>query len=198
MATFSQITKESSSCQSTYIFNCVVSMRWSDFFHSTFVNAFFVTVILLCYFIWASFCYECNTLFPNFDTRFLFCFKPSQMQQTMKKKHFFVISLGPLAGALTSVYGCKKVSVTGSILTAFGFILSIFATDVYYLYFSFGILGGELDLQVCLLFFAFLALFFWLLSPFLSLSNLLYLSLSPYRSLFLVTVAQFLIQSFLF
>lgn len=50
--------------------------------------------------------------------------------------------VGPLAGALTSVYGCKKVTVTGSILTAFGFILSIFATDVYYLYFSFGILGG--------------------------------------------------------
>ncbi|CAE1141972.1 unnamed protein product [Acanthosepion pharaonis] len=73
-------------------------MMWSDFFlfHSTFVNATFVTVILLC----------------------------------------------PLAGALTSVYGCKKVTVTGSILTAFGFILSIFATDVYYLYFSFGILGG--------------------------------------------------------
>lgn len=71
------------------------------------------------------------------------------------KRNIFCYFLGPLAGALTSVYGCKKVTVTGSILTAFGFILSIFATDVYYLYFSFGILGGELDLQVCLLFFAF-------------------------------------------
>lgn len=50
--------------------------------------------------------------------------------------------VGPLAGALTSVYGCRKVSVVGSIITAVGFIISIFATDVYYLYFSFGILGG--------------------------------------------------------
>lgn len=85
------------------------------------------------------------------------------------------------------------MSVTGSILTAFGFILSIFATDVYYLYFSFGILGGELHLQVCLLFFAFfisgLALLdysppFSLYLPFCIFLFLLTASLSPYCSLF--------------
>ncbi|XP_014771722.1 monocarboxylate transporter 12 [Octopus bimaculoides] len=49
---------------------------------------------------------------------------------------------GPIAGALTNVYGCRRVAVVGSLLTTFGFIISIFVNNVYFLYFSFGILGG--------------------------------------------------------
>ncbi|GAB1597584.1 monocarboxylate transporter 12-like [Argonauta hians] len=49
---------------------------------------------------------------------------------------------GPIAGALTNVYGCRKVAIAGSLLTTFGFVISIFVNNVYFLYFSFGILGG--------------------------------------------------------
>ncbi|XP_048745466.2 monocarboxylate transporter 9-like [Ostrea edulis] len=50
--------------------------------------------------------------------------------------------VGPLASALTNRYGCRSVTIVGAIIAAVGFILSLFAPNIYYLFFSFGILSG--------------------------------------------------------
>ncbi|XP_074658151.1 monocarboxylate transporter 14-like [Tubulanus polymorphus] len=49
---------------------------------------------------------------------------------------------GPIASTFTNVYGCRVTTIIGAIVTSIGFILSIFAPNLYFLYFSFGILGG--------------------------------------------------------
>lgn len=50
--------------------------------------------------------------------------------------------VGPLAGALSDIYGCRVVVVAGAVISSVGFIISAFATSVPYLYFSYGLLGG--------------------------------------------------------
>lgn len=50
--------------------------------------------------------------------------------------------VGPVASALTNRYGCRVVTIAGAIVAAIGFILSLFAPNIYYLFFSFGILSG--------------------------------------------------------
>ncbi|ESO98864.1 hypothetical protein LOTGIDRAFT_213657 [Lottia gigantea] len=51
-------------------------------------------------------------------------------------------SVGPLASALTNRYGCRVVTMLGAVIAALGFIISLFAPNIYYLYFSFGIMAG--------------------------------------------------------
>ncbi|KAK3095274.1 hypothetical protein FSP39_012542 [Pinctada imbricata] len=52
------------------------------------------------------------------------------------------LGVGPIASALTNRYGCRKVTIIGALIASSGFILSLFAPNIYYLYFSFGILSG--------------------------------------------------------
>ncbi|XP_064615167.1 uncharacterized protein LOC135479278 [Liolophura sinensis] len=52
------------------------------------------------------------------------------------------LSVGPIASALTNKYGCRPVTIAGALIASTGFILSLFAPNIYYLYFSFGVLSG--------------------------------------------------------
>lgn len=52
------------------------------------------------------------------------------------------LTVGPIASALTNRYGCRAVTIAGALIATLGFILSLFAPNIYYLYFSFGILSG--------------------------------------------------------
>jgi len=49
---------------------------------------------------------------------------------------------GPIASALTNRYGCRNVTIIGAIMASIGFIISIWAPNIYYLYFSYGIVAG--------------------------------------------------------
>ncbi|KAL4217177.1 hypothetical protein ACF0H5_023631 [Mactra antiquata] len=49
---------------------------------------------------------------------------------------------GPLAGALSDYYGCRIIVIIGSVISCVGFILSVFATNVYHLWITYGFLGG--------------------------------------------------------
>ena len=44
---------------------------------------------------------------------------------------------------LTNRFGCRTVAIVGTIVAAVGFIMSIFAPNIYFMYFSFGIVAGE-------------------------------------------------------
>ncbi|XP_022251797.1 monocarboxylate transporter 12-like isoform X2 [Limulus polyphemus] len=50
--------------------------------------------------------------------------------------------VGPLVSALANTYGCRPVIIMGSIIAAIGFVLSAFATDIVFLFVTYGILGG--------------------------------------------------------
>ena len=49
---------------------------------------------------------------------------------------------GPIASALTNKYGCRTVTITGSVIAGFGFILSSFMDSIEKLCFTFGIIAG--------------------------------------------------------
>ncbi|XP_035781894.1 LOW QUALITY PROTEIN: uncharacterized protein LOC118461093 [Anopheles albimanus] len=55
---------------------------------------------------------------------------------------------GPVASFLTDRYGCRKVTIIGSILASVGFALSAYATSIEMLYLTFGILAG-FGLSLC-------------------------------------------------
>ncbi|XP_055677444.1 uncharacterized protein LOC129786435 [Lutzomyia longipalpis] len=55
---------------------------------------------------------------------------------------------GPIASFLTDRYGCRCVTVVGSILAATGFMISAFSTSMEMLFFTFGILAG-FGLSLC-------------------------------------------------
>lgn len=48
----------------------------------------------------------------------------------------------PIAGALVNKYGCRPVSIAGSIVGAIGFAISYYASSNAYLFLSIGVLGG--------------------------------------------------------
>ncbi|XP_033759355.1 LOW QUALITY PROTEIN: monocarboxylate transporter 7-like [Pecten maximus] len=52
------------------------------------------------------------------------------------------LTVGPISSALTNRYGCRAVTIAGALIASLGFILSLFAPNIYYLYFSFGIMSG--------------------------------------------------------
>lgn len=55
---------------------------------------------------------------------------------------------GPVASFLTDRYGCRKVSVAGSILATAGFVISSYANSMGILVFTFGIVSG-FGLSLC-------------------------------------------------
>lgn len=63
----------------------------------------------------------------------------------------FVSITGPIFALIVNKVGYRVASFIGSIITTVGFLLSYFASDVYHLYPTFGVLQGT-----CLLPFLFL------------------------------------------
>lgn len=55
---------------------------------------------------------------------------------------------GPIASFLTDRYGCRKVTIAGSILASLGFVISSFSQSMEMLFFTFGILSG-FGLSLC-------------------------------------------------
>ncbi|XP_070609441.1 monocarboxylate transporter 14 isoform X1 [Erythrolamprus reginae] len=50
--------------------------------------------------------------------------------------------VGPFIGLFINTCGCRKTAITGGILNALGWILSSYASNVYYLFITFGIIAG--------------------------------------------------------
>ncbi|XP_044288931.1 monocarboxylate transporter 14 isoform X1 [Varanus komodoensis] len=50
--------------------------------------------------------------------------------------------VGPFIGLFINTCGCRKTAITGGILNALGWILSSYASNVYYLFITFGVIAG--------------------------------------------------------
>ncbi|KAM4693747.1 monocarboxylate transporter 14 isoform 2-T2 [Discoglossus pictus] len=50
--------------------------------------------------------------------------------------------VGPFIGLFINTCGCRKTAMIGGFLTSLGWVLSAFATDVHFLFFTFGVMAG--------------------------------------------------------
>jgi MFS family permease len=62
--------------------------------------------------------------------------------------HAVPLLSGPIASALTDRYGCRKMTILGSLLATTGFILSSFCYSLELLYVTFGLISG-FGLSLC-------------------------------------------------
>jgi len=53
------------------------------------------------------------------------------------------LQLGPLVGGLTNKYGCRAVTMCGSVLSAVGVGVSAFAVNINMLIATYGLLAGQ-------------------------------------------------------
>lgn len=54
----------------------------------------------------------------------------------------FPLLAGPLAGAVTSRYGCRTATILGGLMAGVGYVLSFFATEIWMLYITLGLMAG--------------------------------------------------------
>lgn len=50
---------------------------------------------------------------------------------------------GPITSGLVNKFGCRVVTITGSVIAATGFILGSFAPNIDILILTYGVLGGK-------------------------------------------------------
>ena len=62
--------------------------------------------------------------------------------------HSVPLLVGPIASALTDRYGCRKMTILGSLLATVGFLLSSFCYRLELLYLTFGLMSG-FGLSLC-------------------------------------------------
>lgn len=55
-------------------------------------------------------------------------------------------SPGPFIGLFINTCGCRKTAMIGGFLTSLGWVLSAFATNVHFLFFTFGLMAGECNI----------------------------------------------------
>ncbi len=66
------------------------------------------------------------------------------LDRTMFWVLYFVLLLsGPIVGALTNRFGCRAVTIAGGAVSFAGFLISLFAPNIYFMFFSFGIVTGH-------------------------------------------------------
>lgn len=88
--------------------------------------------------------------FGVFNVEFLKYFGDSKGKTAWIGSIFMAVPLlsGPIASYLTDRYGCRKVTIVGSILAAIGFLLSSISDSMEMLFITFGVIAG-LGLSLC-------------------------------------------------
>lgn len=77
-------------------------------------------------------------------TQFIEYFNASSGQAAMVGSLMagFYLLIGPVASALTNKYGCRPVSIAGSIITSLAFLLSVFSPNISVLIMTYGVVAG--------------------------------------------------------
>ncbi|KAJ3624311.1 hypothetical protein MTP99_017947 [Tenebrio molitor] len=81
-----------------------------------------------------------GTLFPNLIDEF----EASKSSTSWIGSLFLAVPLltGPLMSALVDKYGCRAMTILGGLVSASGFLLSYFATNIVIMYITFGVISG--------------------------------------------------------
>ncbi|CAH2034426.1 unnamed protein product, partial [Iphiclides podalirius] len=88
--------------------------------------------------------------FGVFYPHFLEYFGASKSKTAWIASIFMAMPLlsGPFASFLTDRYGCRRMTVVGSVMASLGFVMSAFVDNVETLFFTFGIMAG-FGLSLC-------------------------------------------------
>ncbi|GFS18084.1 monocarboxylate transporter [Elysia marginata] len=100
--------------------------------------------VVLGAFTVSLFCDGLSYCFGVLYSELLMHFGESRSKTSMVGSIFFGVAmmLGPFASALTTRFGCRKMTIFGGLLSSFGFFLSYFATSINMLCFTFSIVVG--------------------------------------------------------
>ncbi|CAL1528664.1 unnamed protein product, partial [Lymnaea stagnalis] len=101
-------------------------------------------VVVLGAFTVSLICDGVSYCFGVLYSELLVQFKESKSKTSLVGSIFFGVSmtLGPMASALTSRYGCRKMTVIGGLLSCLGMILSMFAPSIDILCVTFSVIVG--------------------------------------------------------
>ncbi|KAG0716397.1 Monocarboxylate transporter 14 [Chionoecetes opilio] len=84
--------------------------------------------------------FSCGMLLPYFKEEF--GVSNSEVSWVSSLLGGFYLIVGPFVSALANAYGFRTVCILGGVISSVAFGISSFATSIYYLQFTFGILGG--------------------------------------------------------
>jgi len=51
---------------------------------------------------------------------------------------------GPISGALAHTFGCRAVTIAGSLLATLAYVISVYSSNLNMLILTYGAMGGEL------------------------------------------------------
>jgi Mg2+/citrate symporter len=63
-------------------------------------------------------------------------------QSINQSNSYYFVLVGPIVSGLVNQFGCRKVTVAGSIVAAAGFIIGSFSPNLDVLILTYGVIGG--------------------------------------------------------
>ncbi|VDI37176.1 Hypothetical predicted protein [Mytilus galloprovincialis] len=98
---------------------------------------------LVCSFIVDGIGYTFGVLLPVFAEHF----EESKGKVSLVGSLLFGVYLcsGPIASGLVNKFGCRPVTIAGSIIASVGFLLGSFAPNLNILILTYGVLGGNIS-----------------------------------------------------
>jgi Mg2+/citrate symporter len=67
---------------------------------------------------------------------------PYVNMRTYQSNSYYFVLVGPIVSGLVNQFGCRKVTVAGSIVAAAGFIIGSFSPNLDVLILTYGVIGG--------------------------------------------------------
>jgi len=85
-----------------------------------------------------------GSTFGILNIEFLEEFKASNSATSFIGSLFLSVPLiaGPLGSVMVDRYGCKSMTILGSVICTIGFVLSAYVNNIWLMYFTFGFIGG--------------------------------------------------------
>lgn len=99
-----------------------------------------VAASFMCNVVVDGIIFSCGMLLPLFKEEF--GVSNSEVSWVSSLLGGFYLIVGPFVSALANAYGFRTVCILGGVISAVAFGISSFATSIYYLQFTFGVVGG--------------------------------------------------------
>lgn len=99
-----------------------------------------VVASFMCNVVVDGIIFSCGMLLPLFKEEFEV--SNSDVSWVSSLLGGFYLIVGPFVSALANAYGFRTVCILGAVISSVAFGISSFATSIYYLQFTFGVLGG--------------------------------------------------------
>ncbi|XP_066942385.1 monocarboxylate transporter 14 isoform X2 [Macrobrachium rosenbergii] len=99
-----------------------------------------VAASFMCNLVVDGIIFSCGMLLPELQQSFNASMTEVSLVSSMLGGFYLIV--GPFVSALANAYGFRTVCILGAVIASCAFGLSYFATSIYFLHFSFGIIGG--------------------------------------------------------